>query len=152
MTQSAPFSIPLFVDQIGFLLKFGVGNPNHQYHARAEVNRVCKVRAALLSEEQQKELKDAELFARHGILLSREQICYFARKASVNESDDIDEILQYCIFLYENKPSPTAYTAETQEKPSGFISEVRSHDDERGENTEAYVDMNLMEKEANDMA
>jgi hypothetical protein len=160
------------VDQIGFLLKFGVGNPNHQYHARAEVNRVCKVRAALLSEEQRKELKDAEhahvgksvarnmYFARHGILLSREQIRSITRKANMNESDDIDEILQSffqkenarCIFLYEKKQSPTAYIAETQEKPSGFISEVRSHDDERGKFSEASVDMNLMEKEANDMA
>jgi hypothetical protein len=54
-----PFSLPLYVDQTGFLLEIGKGNRNHQYHARAEVNRVCRVRAALLSEEQRKELKDA---------------------------------------------------------------------------------------------
>ena len=81
-----PFTLPLFVDKDGFLLKIGLGNPNHQYHAKAEVNTVSKVRSAILSEQQREELRDVErayigksaarnmFFARHGIFLSTEQI------------------------------------------------------------------------------
>ena len=46
-------------DQNVFLLKFGWGNPN-LYHAKAEVNKVYKVRAALLSEAQLQELNEGE--------------------------------------------------------------------------------------------
>jgi hypothetical protein len=78
-----PFTLPLFVDKDGFVLKIGVGNPNHQYHARAEVNKVSRVQTAILSEQQREELRDVEhahigkssarnmFFTRHGILQSR---------------------------------------------------------------------------------
>jgi hypothetical protein len=102
-----PFSLPLFVDRKGFLLKIGQGNRNHQYHARAEVNKVSRVRTALLSEQQREELRDVErahigksvarnmFFVRHGIILSTEQIRYIARKVDMDpDSGDVDEILQ----------------------------------------------------------
>jgi hypothetical protein len=97
-----PFSLPLFVDNERFLLKIGTGNPVHQFHARAEVNRVCQVPTSLLSEQPREELRDVErshigksaarnmFFARHGILLSREQIRHIARKVEMDlESGDM---------------------------------------------------------------
>jgi hypothetical protein len=91
----------------GFLLKIGMGNCFHQFHARAEVNRVCQVPTSLLSEQQREELRDVErshigksaarnmFFARHGILLSREQIRHIASKVDMDlKSGDIDEILK----------------------------------------------------------
>ena len=166
-----PFTLPLFVDKDGFLLKIGLGNPNHQYHAKAEVNTVSKVRSAILSEQQRDELRDVErahigksaarnmFFARHGILLSREQIRNIARKVDMDfESGDIDEILKRffkkenarCCFLFEKKPR----TADTQDKiaVAGFISEVHSHDGDKEEISRASDDMNLLEGETQDMA
>ena len=46
-------------DQNVFLFKFGWGNPN-LYHAKAEVNKVYKVRDAFLSEAQLQELNEGE--------------------------------------------------------------------------------------------
>jgi hypothetical protein len=54
-----PFSLAVFVDQTGFFIKGGIGNPNHQYHVQPQVNPISKIRAALLTNEQRKELEDA---------------------------------------------------------------------------------------------
>ena len=133
-----PFTLPLFMDQNGFFLKVGLGNPNHQYHAKAEVNKVSRVRAALLSETQLNELKEGErahigkavsrnmFFIRHGILLSTEQI----RKIGISvdadpNSNNIAERLQHyfekenahCCFLYE-KSSPRSPHAQLEPKYS----------------------------------
>jgi hypothetical protein len=47
------------VDHTGFFIKGGIGNPNHQYHVQPQVNPISKIRAALLTNEQRKELEDA---------------------------------------------------------------------------------------------
>ena len=173
-----PFSLPLFVDNDGFLLKIGTGNRFHQFHVRAEVNRVCQVPTSLLSEQQREELRDVErshigksvarnmFFARHGILLSTEQIRHIARKDDMDlESGDIDEILKRffekenarCCFLFEKKQqqSPAMVrTANTQDKMSGsgFISEIHDHDGGKQDISEASTNMDLLEQEAEDMA
>ena len=173
-----PFTLPLFVDKDGFLLKIGLGNRNHQYHAKAEVNSISRVRTAILSEQQREELRDVErahigksaarnmFFARHGIILSTEQIRHIARNVDTDpESGDIDEILKRffekenarCCFLFEKTQqlSPvTERAADTQDKisGSGFISEVHSHDSGKEEISKASDDMNLLEGEAQDMA
>ena len=80
------------------------------------------MRTAILSEQQREELRDVErayigksaarnmFFARHGIILSTEQIRYIARNVDTNpKSGDIDETLKQffekeyarCCFLFE---------------------------------------------------
>ena len=105
------------MDQEGFLLKIGLGDPNHQYHVTAEVNQVSKVRSALLSETQLKELQEGDrahvgkavsrnmFFIRHGILLSTEQIRNIARSVDVEpDCNNIAENLQ----RYFEQREPTA--------------------------------------------
>lgn len=176
-----PFSLSLYVDQVGFFMKGGVGNPNHQFHSRAEVNKVSKVRAALLTNEQRKEIEDNErahvgkstsrnmFYIRHGILLSRDQIRKIAKDVDIDpECDDIVEHLRAyfehenarCCFLYEKRkqvPPGNLRLAEVTMKtanksPSLLVNEV--HDQEGGstEISATNIDLNLSEGEAEDMA
>jgi hypothetical protein len=105
------------VDQNGFLIKGGIGNPNHQYHARAQVNQISKVRSTLLTDEQRQELEDAErahvgksaarnmFFIRHGILLSREQIRHIAKRAELDpECEDVTEKRMPAAASFTRKP------------------------------------------------
>jgi hypothetical protein len=170
-----PFTLPLYVDQEGFLLQIGLGNPNHQYHVKAEVNKVSKVRAALLSEAQLKELHEGDraqvgkavarnmFFIRHGILLSTEQIRNIARNVDVDpECDNVVESLQryfeqenaHCCFLYQKRQPQVALRttgAVGEGKASALINEIHSRHGDREEISADDVDLNLREGEAKDV-